>query len=102
MSVRDPINKHGRPQMISRHPAYAGQAGRAVTRRTRIFASLALFGLVALGLPVAAGATPTAVTLKLRSVPIPINPEAVNGPTYPGTGDILGAGTAIEGEAKIS
>ena len=88
--------------MISRHQAHAGQAVRAGTRRTRIFASLAVFGLVALGLPVAAGATPTAVTLKLRGVPIPINPEAVNGPTYPGTGDILGAGVAIEGEAKIS
>ena len=26
----------------------------------------------------------------------------VNGPTYPGTGNILGAGTAVEGEVKIS
>ncbi|HEV7937723.1 MAG TPA: hypothetical protein VGP18_06835 [Solirubrobacteraceae bacterium] len=58
--------------------------------------------MVALGLPVAAGATPTAVTLKLRGVPIAVNPEVVNGPTYPGTGDTLGAGVAIEGEVKIS
>ncbi len=91
--------------MINRHQAHAGQTVRAVragTRGTRIFASLALLGLVALGLPFTAGATPTAVTLKLRGVPIAINPEAVNGPTYPGTGDILGAGTAVEGEIKIS
>jgi hypothetical protein len=88
--------------MISRHQAHAGQAVRAGTRRTRIFASLGLFGLVALGLPVAAGATPTAVTLKLRGVPIAVNPEVVNGPTYPGTGNTLGAGVAVEGELKIS
>jgi hypothetical protein len=85
--------------MISRHQA---QTVRAGTRRTRIFASLGIFGLIAFGLPVAAGATPTAVTLKLRGVPIAVNPEAVNGPTYPGTGDTLGAGTAVEGEIKIS
>jgi hypothetical protein len=74
---------------------------RVRTRTHRIFKSLALFGLLALGLPFTAGATPT-VTLKLRSVPIAVNPEVVNGPTYPGTGDTLGAGTAVEGEAKIS
>ncbi|HTA96204.1 MAG TPA: hypothetical protein VK730_01000 [Solirubrobacteraceae bacterium] len=35
-------------------------------------------------------------------MPIAVDPEAVNGPTYPGTGDTLGAGTAVEGEIKIS
>ncbi len=67
-----------------------------------MFRSLILVGLVALGLPVAAGATPTAVTLKLRGVPIAVNPEVARGPTYPGTGDTLGAGVAVEGEIKIS
>ena len=88
--------------MFVRRLSHANPALRVGALTNRIFTSLALLGLVALGLPVAAGATLTAVTLKLRGVPIPINLEAVNGPTYPGTGDILGAGTAIEGEVKIS
>ncbi len=64
---------------------------------------LALLGLAvaALGLPAAAGAAP-AVTLKVKIVPIPVNPSAANGPTYPGTGSILGAGAAIETEIGIS
>ncbi len=88
--------------MIIRHQAQAGPAARLGALRTRTFKSLILVGLVALGLPVAAGATPTAVTLKLRGVPIAVNPEVVNGPTYPDTGDTLGAGVAVEGEIKIS
>jgi hypothetical protein len=35
-------------------------------------------------------------------VPIPKNPRKPSGPTWPGTGDILGAGAAVELEAKIS
>jgi hypothetical protein len=64
---------------------------------------LASLGLAAaaLGLPGAAGASPT-VTLKVTPVPIPVNPSAAKSPTYPGTGDILGAGAAIEAEFKIS
>jgi hypothetical protein len=88
--------------MIIRRLSQAGPALRVRTLTHRTLTSLALFGLIALGLPVAAGATPTAVTLKLRGVPIAVNPEAVNGPTYPGTGNILGAGTDVEAEIKIS
>jgi hypothetical protein len=88
--------------MIIRHLSHAGPAPWLATLPHRIFASLALFGLLALGLPFAAQATPTAVTLKLRGVPIAVNPEAARSPTYPGTGDTLGAGTAVEGEIKIS
>lgn len=64
---------------------------------------LATLGLAvaALGLPAAAGAAPT-VTLKVKPVPIPVNPSAANSPTYPGTGNILGAGAAVEAEYKIS
>jgi hypothetical protein len=63
----------------------------------------AMLGLAAaaLGLPAAAGAAPT-VTLKVKAVPIPVNPNANGGPTYPGTGNILGAGAALETEYKIS
>lgn len=68
----------------------------------RVSASLAKLTILILGLPTAAGATPTAVTLKVRGIPIPINPAAANGPTYPGTGNTLGAGTAAEGELRIT
>lgn len=63
-------------------------------------ASLGL-AVAALGLPAAAGASPT-VTLKVTPVPIPVNPSSSKGPTYPGTGNILGAGAAVEAEYKIS
>jgi hypothetical protein len=49
-----------------------------------------------------ARATPTAFTLKLKGVPIHVNPAVANSPTYPGTGNTLGAGTAVEGEYRIS
>jgi hypothetical protein len=64
----------------------------------------ALLGLCTLGLlalPAAASATPV-VTLKAAAVPIPINPANPNSATYPGTGDILGAPTALEAEYVIT
>jgi hypothetical protein len=88
--------------MIIRHLAHIGPVMRIGALRRLISTSLILIGLAALSLPVAAEATPTAVTLKLRGVPIAVNPEVANGPTYPGTGDTLGAGVAVEGEIKIS
>jgi hypothetical protein len=87
--------------MIIHHLPQTSAVLSARARTHRIYKSIALVGLLALGLPITASATPT-VTLKLRSVPIAVNPEVANGPTYPGTGDTLGAGTAIEGEAKVS
>lgn len=64
---------------------------------------LALLGLAVatLGLPAAAGAAPN-VTLRVKAVPIPVNPNASSGASYPGTGNILGAGAALETEYKIS
>jgi hypothetical protein len=64
---------------------------------------LALLGLAVatLGLPATAGAAPT-VTLKVKAVPIPKSPSSNGGPTWPGTGNILGAGSALETEIKIS
>src|SRR5271167_916361 len=47
---------------------------------------LALLGLAVLGIPAAASAAPT-VTLFAKAVPIP---------GFPGTGNILGAGAAVE------
>ncbi len=64
----------------------------------------ALLGLCTLGLlalPATASATPV-VTLKAAAVPVPINPANPHSPTYPGTGDILGAPTAIETEFIIT
>jgi hypothetical protein len=65
---------------------------------------LALVGLWVVGLgglSAVASAAP-AVTLKAAAVPIPINPANPHSPTYPGTGDILGAGTALETEFSIN
>jgi hypothetical protein len=64
---------------------------------------LALLGLAvaSLALPAVAGAAPV-VTLKVKAVPIPKNPSSNGGPTWPGTGNIFGAGTAAEAEFKIT
>ena len=53
---------------------------------------LALLGLAVLGIPAVASATPT-VTFKAVAIPIP---------GFPHTGNILGAGTALKTEIKIS
>lgn len=70
----------------------------ASTRRALL--GLSILGLLA-GLPAAATATPM-VAFKATAVPVPINPANANSATYPGTGDILGAPTAVETEFKIS
>jgi hypothetical protein len=66
---------------------------------------LAVLGLGALGLSgltaAAASATPT-VTARAAIVPILKNPRQSSGPTWPGTGDILGAAASLELEAHIS
>jgi hypothetical protein len=70
-------------------------------RRASIrLASLGLAAL-ALGLPASVAAAPK-VTLKVKAVPIPVNPNQAKGKTYPGTGNILGAGAALESQFKIS
>jgi hypothetical protein len=72
-------------------------------RRASTCLALLGFGVlgVSVGLPAVASATPV-VTLKAAAVPIPVNPTQKNGPTIPGTGNILGAGTDLETEFKIS
>lgn len=70
---------------------------KASTRKALL--GLGVLGLLA-GLPAAATATPT-VTIKAAAVPIPINPANPHSATYPGTGNILGAGAAVEVEATI-
>ncbi len=64
-------------------------------RRASIrLASLGL-AVAAMGLPAGAAAAPS-VTLKVKVVPIPTKPSNPKSSTYPGTGNILGAGAAIE------
>ncbi len=83
--------------------AYAFPSFRAGGSSRRPYAPLsAALGLAFLGLPALAVATPTTATITLKGVPIPVNPSAAHSPVYPGTGNILGAGTAVEGELKIS
>ncbi|HMD51313.1 MAG TPA: hypothetical protein VKG62_01265 [Solirubrobacteraceae bacterium] len=59
---------------------------------------LAVLGLAVLALPGVASATPT-VTLKAEAVPIP-NPSGHG--TVPGTGNIYGAGAAVQAEFQIT
>ena len=67
-----------------------------------IWGCLAVLGLCLLFGPEIARATPTAVTFKVRGVPIHVDPTVANSPTYPGTDNTLGGATASEGEIKIS
>lgn len=60
----------------------------------------ALCGIAALAVPAAASAAPS-VTFKARPVPIPKHLNKKKGPTWPGTGDILGAPTALEATFTI-
>ena len=66
---------------------------------------LALLGsLAVLGLPaVASAAEPTASIKKFtaKAVPIPKNPSSPGSGNYPGTGNILGAGAAVEAEYEF-
>ncbi len=71
-------------------------------RRALIYIVLLASGALGLsGLSAVASATPT-ITARAAIVPIPINPRKTNGPTYPGTGNMLGAPAALEIEGKIS
>jgi hypothetical protein len=88
----------------SRRPDYVNTQRReklmmriASTRKALL--GLGVMGLLA-GLPAAATATPT-VTLKAAAVPIPVNLSNPHSANYPGTGDILGAGAALEVEIGI-
>jgi hypothetical protein len=62
--------------------------------------ALCLFASI-LGSAAVASAKP-AVSVKAKIVPIPIEPSSPNSPTYPGTGNILGAGAALEATLSIS
>src|SRR5579872_3031929 len=75
--------------------------GEKLMRRASIRLALLGLAVATLGLPAAAGAAPS-VTLRVKAVPIRKNPSSKTGPTFPGTGNILGAGSALETEFKIS
>jgi hypothetical protein len=63
----------------------------AILRRTSV--CLVFLGLAMLAVSTAASAAPTITSLKLSALPVP---------GFPGTGNILGAGAAIKGQAAIS
>jgi hypothetical protein len=62
---------------------------------------LSSLALSAAGLAAVASAQPS-VAIKAKIVPIPIDPSSPNSPTYPNTGNILGAGAALEATLSIS
>jgi hypothetical protein len=71
-------------------------------RSRRVIGPMTLIVLVlAFGLCAHALATPTTVSLHVKVVPIPVNPLKPGGPSYPGTGDILGKGASVEGDVQI-
>jgi hypothetical protein len=88
--------------MVSAFNPESRQARAWQTSIYGIWGGLAVLGLCLLLGPEIARATPTAVTLKVRGVPIQVDPTAANSPTYPGTDNTLGGPTAAEGEIKIS
>ncbi len=83
-----------------RNTAKCRNTARKARGPYRVLLALCL-GLTALTLPTTALAAPL-VTVKAKIVPIPIEPSRPNSPTYPGTGNILGAGAALETTLTIS
>jgi hypothetical protein len=71
---------------------------RKLMRRASI--CLALLGLMALGLPAMASAEPTVSITKFTAKAIPV-PKPTGG-NWPGTGNILGAGAAVEATYEFS
>jgi hypothetical protein len=76
----------------------AGSGPAGAPRRALTVLCLAL---ASLALPAAALATPT-VSVKAKIVPIPIDPSSPHSPTYPGTGNLLGAGAGLEATLTIA
>lgn len=88
--------------MAAEHENARQATGTSSGGRTLRRLSLTLcLGIAALALPTTALAAP-AVSVKAKIVPIPIEPSKPNSPTYPGTGNILGAGAALEATLTIS
>jgi hypothetical protein len=75
--------------------------GEKLMRRASTRLALLALALLALGLPAAALGAPT-VTFKAKAIPIKKNPASKGGSNWPGTGNILGAPTAVEAEFHIS
>src|SRR5580693_105298 len=91
----------------SRHISSCGIRARAGSLRVlsshwirTIVGSTALLAVV-FGQCAGAMATSTTATLRVKVLPIPVDPAKPNGPSYPDTGDVLGEGAAFEGEVQI-
>ncbi len=69
-----------------------------IRRTVPIFACLAV---MAVGLPAIAQAAPK-VSVSAKILPVPINPSSAKSPSYPKTGNILGAGASVETQFTIS
>lgn len=88
--------------MVAEHGKSRAESGNGGAVRGLLRLSMALcVGLAALAMSASALAAPT-VTIKAKIVPIPIDPSKPNSPNYPGTGNILGAGAAVEATLTIS
>lgn|GEM_PF-5787300 len=90
---------------FERHDGNSTQCGgrgmRPVSgRASRLLVACAL-ALAAVGGGAKAVAQPTSGTMRLKVVPIPVEPRAAHGVTYAGTGDVLGEGFALEADVQV-
>lgn len=70
-------------------------------RRASTRLAVMALALLGMALPAAAVAAPS-VTFKAKAIPIKKNAASKGGANWPGTGNILGAPTAVEAEFKIT
>jgi hypothetical protein len=87
--------------MSTRSDAKLHAPGRWRRLRAALISMTLLAALLALALPAVSAAAPN-VTVKAKIVPIPIDPSSPHSKTYPHTGNILGAGAALEATLTIS
>ena len=90
----------GRP---ARGGKSAGEPRPTSERRGRglFIATGLLVAMLTVGLPASALAAPK-VSVTAKILPVLKNPASANGPTYPKTGNILGAGASVETKFTIS
>jgi hypothetical protein len=97
----NPSGSHTRAAARSQGQGHQPTGGRKLPRTLRVALISTCLAIAAVGLPAMALAVPK-VSVKARVLPVPINPASSKSPTYPKTGNILGAGASVETQFKIS
>lgn len=79
-----------------------GTGVRVVSGRTARLLVGCVLALTTLGSGADAVAQPTSGTMRLKVVPVPVEVRAAHGASYPGTGDVLGEGFALEADVQVT